>query len=205
MLNIRNIRNEDVQFDFRRRILPRNRLGSVNFSYSIYLFERSIYANEIIYSSISFSRLVLFSPFFRIAIRGKFWWFRVNAFQFATVSNKRKRVRRPLQRRLSKQCLYLHEWTLKDSLRLYDTRDQHADPSHVTCSFDSTRVQTQPSRVRVHEYTYVAPAWYADAPFPGEASASRSFFRAEIFSRPPLLTNNFHQIFLFSLSQRKCQ
>lgn len=116
---------------------------------------------------------------FRILVRGKFWWFRVNAFQLATVSNKRKRVRRPLQRRLSKQCLYLHEWTLKDSLRLYDTRDQHADPPHVTCSFDSTRVQTPASRY-VCTHTRISRLWYADAPFPGAASASlcrARFFR----------------------------
>lgn len=110
-------------------------------------------------SFVSFSRFrfFLFFLFFFFRIRGKFWWFRVNAFQLATVSNKRKRVRRPLQRRLSKQCLYLHEWTLKDSLRLYDTRDQHADPPHVTRSFDSTRAQTPPSRACVHAYTCIAP------------------------------------------------
>lgn len=143
-------------YNFHRKFFINTRSSLVSLDFKIRCIRFILFQN---YSFVSFSRFrfFLFFLFFFFRIRGKFWWFRVNAFQLATVSNKRKRVRRPLQRRLSKQCLYLHEWTLKDSLRLYDTRDQHADPPHVTRSFDSTRAQTPSSRACVHAYTCIAP------------------------------------------------
>lgn len=112
----------------------------------------------------------------------KSWWFRVSASQFPAISYKRKRVRRPLQRRLSKQCLYLHEWALKDSLRLSDTRDQHADL--LTWHTGSIPHAYRPMHFDLHAraHTRIVFLWYADALFPGAASASHRCIAFSILS-----------------------